>query len=304
MIIVLCGLPGSGKSSYAATLKAADPENTVVVNRDELRMRLFGKYSGLTREEEDAITKAEEFLVKQGLGFGKTVVIDAMHLKRKYKTKWFAYSADVQFVTFEADLSTLYHRNSIRSKKVPESVIVDLYKRFTKNGKLSAVPTREEWEKGKKSTGVFEKFDNSGERPVYIVDIDGTLAHNDGHRGWHDYDKVGGDKPHQDVIDLVKILNSKADVVFFSGRKEYCRKVTKNWFADHLVPDGLGLYMRADGDNRNDDIVKYEMLQQFKAEHPWAHIAGVLDDRPKVLRMWYEIGLTTFRVGDPCGEDF
>lgn len=304
MIIVLRGLPGSGKSSYAATLKAADPENTVVVNRDELRIRLFGKYSGLTREEEDAITKAEVFLVKQGLEFGKTVVIDAMHLKRKYAKKWFAFSDDVQFVDFEATLSALYHRNDYRDKKVPETVIADLYKRFTKNGKLPEAPTREEWESEKKPGGTFEKFNNDGTVPVYIVDIDGTLAHNDGHRGWHDYDRVGGDKPHQDVIELVKVLNSKWDVVFFSGRKEYCRKVTNDWLDDHLIPKGLGLYMRADDDNRNDDIVKYEMLQQFKADHPWSYIAGAIDDRPRILRMWHEIGITTFRVGDPCGEDF
>ena len=41
-----------------------------------------------------------------------------------------------------------------------------------------------------------------------IVDVDGTLADMRGIRGPFEWDKVSQDKPHQDVIDLVKDLEN------------------------------------------------------------------------------------------------
>ena len=47
--------------------------------------------------------------------------------------------------------------------------------------------------------------DPKASMPV-LVDLDGTIAHNDGHRGFFDWAKVGDDKPHEDVIRLVQTL--------------------------------------------------------------------------------------------------
>jgi hypothetical protein len=141
--------------------------------------------------------------------------------------------------------------------------------------------------------------------PVIIADIDGTVAINDGHRGHFDWHKVGLDKPNEAVCELVKELCQWTEIIFMSGRMEQCREQTAAWIEQHIVarqwPANYSmhvenkLFMRADGDNRADDIVKRELYD--------AHIAGrykvrfVLDDRDKVVRMWREdLGLTCLQV--------
>ena len=55
-LIVLVGLPGAGKSTWAAAWRAVDPRARVVVCRDEIRFGLFGRYRGLTEVQEAAVT--------------------------------------------------------------------------------------------------------------------------------------------------------------------------------------------------------------------------------------------------------
>ncbi len=55
------------------------------------------------------------------------------------------------------------------------------------------------------------------------------------------------------------------------------------------------LYMRAEGDKRNDTIVKYEILQELVKGY---YIQYVLDDRSRVCQMWRESGLRCLQVAE------
>jgi acid phosphatase class B len=131
-----------------------------------------------------------------------------------------------------------------------------------------------------------------------IVDIDGTVARNEGARGWYEYDKVWMDQAHEDICDLVEMLADHEDVsnlVFLSGRSEDCRKETAKWLDSNFpMRQGLyELYMRASGDHRDDAIVKYELFDRHLRDR---NIWFVLDDRDRVVSMWRELGVRCLQV--------
>jgi hypothetical protein len=56
------------------------------------------------------------------------------------------------------------------------------------------------------------------------------------------------------------------------------------------------LLMRPNGDNRADDVVKEEL---FRARiQPRYSVAGVIDDRNRIVKMWRRLGLVCFQVAE------
>lgn len=123
-----------------------------------------------------------------------------------------------------------------------------------------------------------------------IVDIDGTLAkHN---RSPYDYDSLLTDDLHEHVALLV---NSMYDlgymVIIVSGRPEAkkgknYREMTETWLFDKGVKYHR-LFMRGEGDNRKDDIIKYEIYVNYISGMYKVHF--VLDDRNRVVDMWRDV---------------
>lgn len=125
-----------------------------------------------------------------------------------------------------------------------------------------------------------------------IVDIDGTIA-DKWERNPFDWTKVREDKPHTDIISLVKFLAEKYEIIFVSGRDEVCREDTQIWLDNQWL--NWLLLMRKQWDKRSDDIVKYEILKELIQTH---YIAYVLDDRNKVVKMWRDAGLRCLQVAE------
>lgn len=92
MLIVMRGLPASGKSIRAR--KIAAELDAVVVCRDDLRIMLHDtQHSGLTQLE-DEVTIAEGALVRAFLRRGKNVIVDATNLHEKVMRKWRSMAKD------------------------------------------------------------------------------------------------------------------------------------------------------------------------------------------------------------------
>ena len=53
--------------------------------------------------------------------------------------------------------------------------------------------------------------------------------------------------------------------------------------------------MRKDGDNRSDDIVKYEIFNEYLRN--LSGIFCVFDDRKRVIAMWEELGIKVLNCG-------
>lgn len=128
-----------------------------------------------------------------------------------------------------------------------------------------------------------------------ICDLDGTLCLRTG-RCPYDETLVLTDAVNSPVLATVSAYHKfGAKIIFTSGRHEGCRADTQLWLARHLPPQiDYRLFMRADGDGRNDAIVKYEMYLQHIFDR--YHVIAVLDDRDRVVDMWRAVGLTCFQV--------
>jgi hypothetical protein len=57
--------------------------------------------------------------------------------------------------------------------------------------------------------------------------------------------------------------------------------------------------MRKDGDFRPDYEVKSEILAKIKKQ--W-NVIHAIDDNPAVLRLWFENGISTTKIGDWDGS--
>jgi hypothetical protein len=142
-------------------------------------------------------------------------------------------------------------------------------------------------------------------KKCFIVDIDGTVAdltHRLHHikkkpKDWDAFFKgCADDAPIPHMMSLVSHMSLTAYIVFVSGRPERCRKDTEQWLYRHGYTYGFSpqiLYMRPDGDRRDDNIVKGELLDKLLADG-WEPIMA-FDDRDRVVKMWRERGI-------PCAQ--
>lgn len=128
---------------------------------------------------------------------------------------------------------------------------------------------------------------------IYLCDIDGTIADHKGIRGPFEEHKVLLDKPLPTINLINSLLATGNRIIFFSGRSEKCREDTCKWLYRELdCGEYPELYMRQFKDMRSDDIVKEEMYNtHIKDKY---EVIGVFDDRLKVCRMWYKLGLFVF----------
>ncbi len=128
-----------------------------------------------------------------------------------------------------------------------------------------------------------------------IVDVDGTLADMRGVRGPFEWDKVSQDKPHQDIIDLVRDLRSlkKYKIIITTGRDGVCEEATKEWVLEHGV-NYDEFFIRKAGDFRKDNIIKSEIYMDHI--RPKYDVKYVIDDRDQVVDMWRSLGLRVLQV--------
>lgn len=139
---------------------------------------------------------------------------------------------------------------------------------------------------------------------VAIFDVDGTLM-NINHRrkyveseqkDWKKFfEYMEFDTIRDDVFHMAHALEADGYVIIVcSGRNEKHRAITEKQLAfGKLKPQAL--MMRANDDYRPDYEVKQEMLAQMREEGLNPKIS--VDDRPSVVKMWRDEGLTCFDVG-------
>ena len=140
---------------------------------------------------------------------------------------------------------------------------------------------------------------------IIICDIDGTIAKKHPDRDIYDFTKCGWDIPIYEtlgVLDKLTMYREDANTVidrilFITGRMEIARNDTVKWIYNNVSIDysnccSYELFMRKDGDTRPDEIIKHEIYEtHIKDKYD---IFAVFDDRPKVIRMWRELGLFVF----------
>ena len=83
-LIVLSGVPGSGKSYFSAALKRAIKKHVYIVSSDELRYNILGNQQDLS--EDELVWKIYYSLVEAySIDKNGIVILDATHSKKVYR---------------------------------------------------------------------------------------------------------------------------------------------------------------------------------------------------------------------------
>jgi predicted kinase len=275
-LLMLKGLPASGKSTFAKDL--VKTQGYVRVNKDDLRAMLHG--SKHTKGNESQTLRIRDAVIADSLHNGRNVVVDDTNLnpihEQVLRELAAQFKAEFAVKFFDVSVAECIERDLRRPVSVGARVIKQQYNQWLRK----TVPAP-----------VFNP-----ELPTIILcDIDGTVAHMST-RSPFDWKKVGQDTVDKEIGGLLALIATEIDIVFMSGRDAVCRPETEAWLKKH----GLkykALHMRAENDNRKDNIVKRELYEQ--------HIAGkynvffVLDDRDQVVDMWRnELGLKVLQVAE------
>lgn len=284
-IKILRGAPASGKSTYALEWVQRGT-NRVRINRDDIRFTNFGAYTGV---DEQAVTVLEDATLVAAMKASLDIVLDATNLNAKFLKgkiklahKW-GYT--VTHEDFDVARDELKLRDSMREKKVGDSVIDSFYDRYLRKG----FPLFPEVE----APLEFRSYNGTPGMPkAIIVDIDGTLAHmND--RSPYDDKRLHEDTVDDIVRDIVSRYEEDHGIVVMSGRDEgKCRTATEAWLERHGIYHDW-LIMRPAGDVRNDAVVKNELFENYVAK--WWDVKFALDDRDRVVDMWRAKGIKTLQ---------
>lgn len=142
---------------------------------------------------------------------------------------------------------------------------------------------------------------------IFIFDIDGTLAdlsHRLHHIQKEPKDWKGffadckEDEPISEVVAVFKALAASGHKLYaITGRSSEIGQKTHSWLGYRgLYP--IHIFMRREGDHREDSLVKSELLDRLLAEEGLdiSSIAGVFEDRQQVVDMYRARGLRVFQV--------
>lgn len=334
-MILTVGIPGSGKSTVADRMKAENPEQVVVVERDQTRTNLFGeKYhrGNFPAKSEAQVTRVNEELMKRALREGKTVIVSDTNINPRNvqtlaKTAR-TYSADLSFEYFDVAPEECKRRNRARGaaggREVPDHVMDRMISqaygddgrlkemKVGANGQVFFVPRSTPGSRMLDAYNKKAEFANPMvDKAVLLVDVDGTLANNahDAARYLHPTD--GGKKNFEgffrsianapvnsQVRDLANRMREEEglSIVVLTGRSDSHAKE----LLDFVKRSGIKasrVVAKREGDFRPDSDFKKEILAEF-AEEGLVPVHA-LDDRDTSIRIMEEAGIMVSRVDIP-----
>src|SRR6266849_4881411 len=158
-IIVLKGLPGSGKSYWCREYMKEHPD-AVRVNKDDLRAMVHS--SVYSKGKENEVLAVRDFIIEQSLSIGKDVLVDDTNFVKKHLDRMEEIAAKFNAIVDIKDFShvsleTCLEQNLRRSTQVREKVIRSMYNQYLR----PEIPAIEH---------------DSALPNAVIVDLDGSLA--------------------------------------------------------------------------------------------------------------------------------
>lgn len=297
--IITVGVSASGKSTWAENHIANSHDRWMDINRDKIRFGMVdpgGNWSTykFSKENERRVTEIQKTMIADCARADCNIIISDTNLNYD-RTRALIEELnalgyhDVELMFFGITFEEACKRDALRANGVGYSVIarqmtqlIEFVRRFNDD-----------------EFGAWEECAPEDAPEAIIVDIDGTLAHMNG-RGPFEWHRVGEDDIDHEVRDVVKAFHDMgAKILITSGRDNVCRVETTEWLVRHGVPFHA-LFMRERGSMEKDEIVKAEIYHRDIKPH--YRVRLVIDDRPKVCRMWRNHGLKVMQVGNPYIE--
>lgn len=223
-IIILKGLPASGKSTFAKEY-VKDNKGWVRVNNDDLSNMLFGP--GFIKGANSNISSVRLDLIRKLMSMGKNIIVDNTNLHSDRVTeiedivRAHNHSVDghkpyeVKIKDFtDVPVAECIRRNRLRGDAaVPDKVIYEMYHTYILPAITHAVQ-------------------NNKLPKAIIVDIDGTIARNVS-RNQYDSSRYYEDAPILDVLTVIRNLESSGNkIIFLTGRDNDGREATIKWLLD------------------------------------------------------------------------
>lgn len=265
-IVFCCGIPASGKSTWARELLDKNPEKYKRINKDDLRAMLDnGKWS---KKNEQCVIQVRDLLIQKFMEDGYNIIVDDTNLDPKHEKrmkeiieKW---NDGRKGRTIDGVVECC---NGDKIVRVPDGIDTSHIRclgcknckpKYELEVKFFDISLSDAIDRDNKRTvghvgqkvirGMYERYiaplnknkkleQDSSLPHCIIVDIDGTVAEK-GDRSPFDWSRVSGDKPIEPIAKLVKILitqkYSEEKIIFFSGRKECCMGDTITWINKHI----------------------------------------------------------------------
>jgi predicted kinase len=280
-ILVLSGEIASGKSTFAREFLAereALGEKWVNICRDDIRLTLDHK-------DEKLVKSIRNKMVAEAIGNSQNIILSdtnfmnknmeyALELQSTIRTP-----IEVELKQFFTPLKDCIERDAARENPVGKKAIMRMWNFYFKK-----IYEQEA------SKGYYKPANNLPS--CAISDIDGTVALMTNRKPfeWH---RVGEDLVNKPVMEILELSHANHDIIFFSGRDEVCRKETEEWLNKNFKYS-YKLYMRPEGDNRKDAIIKRELFDKHIRDK--YNVRLVLDDRDVCISLWRSLGLPTFQV--------
>lgn len=307
-IIFTIGISASGKSTWANE-KSKKSTNCRVIERDQIRRSIVWdkkisernfqvpfQWNDWNWKWENQVTEIWNSMIDNCLSIKEidTIICSDTNLNEKrlentineIKKRNNKVIIDVEFKHFPISYEEAVIRDTYRKNSVGAFVIAQQYSRYCRLTKPQA-----------------NKNPNCPK--AIIVDLDGTLSHNNSGRGHYDDYRYDEDTPNIFLKNVVRMMSQIGYTpIFLSGREAtpVGEEKTKNWIRDQFSKDLVSyhLFLRDYKDLRSDEIVKEEIYWK-KVDNNY-NVEAVFDDRPKVCRMWRSIGLDVYQCGDPHKE--
>lgn len=135
-LIILCGLPGAGKSSYAEQLLSEwtifEDVDAVIHSSDAIRKELFGDAG--SQEDNSRVFELMRKRVREDLRAGKNVIYDATNVTRKARKSAIACAHPtndtIECHVVWAEPEECVRRDSLRERKVGPEVIDKMIRRW------------------------------------------------------------------------------------------------------------------------------------------------------------------------------
>jgi predicted kinase len=277
-VLILQGLPASGKSQFAKELLLANPGRWVRTNKDLLREMAHASHWSPANEK--FILQLRNTTISMALVAGKHVIIDDTNFGKNIQQIQELVQGEAQVQVNDSFLKVpveeCIRRDLLRPKSVGKDVIMKMYNQFVRPQLVKPI--------------IYQP----NLPDAIIVDMDGTLAIM-GDRSPYDISRCDLDLPNFPVVETVQKLQESKTIIIMSGRTDDSKEKTAAWLAKYGI-NYQHIYMRGVGDTRKDSIVKQELFERFVQDK--YNVSFILDDRQQVVDMWRSLGLTVFQVGE------
>lgn len=299
-LLLVQGISGSGKTTFAKEWVAIDPVHRVRINLDDIR-NMLGKY--WVPEREDLVQCIHKTSFHLAMAYHLDIVIDnysnlnpvhiqeytdMVNLWNEGRPEEIQYKIETKLIN--TPLKECIRRDSLRENPIGESVIKKQWKKYQSyiiSNSINNIPILKQ----------DPKLPH-----IIIADLDGTICYNTSGRpffGPEAAKQVSQDKCVEPISDLIhrfcdsEILQS--DLVVVTGRDESMREATEKWLDDNWLHPLL-LLMRNNNDFRPGPEIKKEIFEKYIKDKYFVEF--VLEDNNDCVKMWRDLGLTCLQPND------